>query len=112
MSLDVTGREPTDVVAVRIAVPSQLRDLAGVRGEIVVEVAPPVTLAATIDALETVHPTLAGTIRDRGTGTRRPMIRIYADGEDCSDAAADAVLPAAVVTGREPLRVVGSIAGG
>jgi sulfur-carrier protein len=112
MSEDAPTREPTASVAVRIAVPAQLRDLAGVRGEIVVEVAPPVTLAATLDALEAVHPTLAGTIRDRDTRTRRPMIRIYADGEDYSDAAADAVLPAPVTSGREPLRVVGSIAGG
>jgi sulfur-carrier protein len=110
MSREATP-ESAEAVTVRVAMPSQLRDLAGVRGEVVVEVGPPVTLAAVLDALEATHPTLAGTIRDRATGARRPMIRIYADGEDYSDAAA-AALPAGIVEGREPLRLVGSIAGG
>jgi sulfur-carrier protein len=104
--------EPVEAVAVRVVMPSQLRDLARVRGEVVVEVAPPVTLPAVLDALEAAHPPLAGTIRDRTTGARRPMIRFYADGEDYSDAPATTVLPAGIVEGREPLRLVGSIAGG
>lgn len=97
---------------VRVAMPHQLRTLAKVTGEVVVAVAPPVTLSATLDALEAAHAPLVGTIRDRTTGARRAMIRIYAAGEDYSDAAADTELPGPVVTGREPLRLVGSIAGG
>lgn len=100
-----------DHARVRVAVPGHLRELARVTGEITVEVASPVTVAAVVDALERDHPALAGTIRDRDTGRRRPMIRVYADSEDYSDAWDDR-LPHAVVTGREPLRLIGSIAGG
>ena len=108
------GRTPTSAerVPVRIAVPAQLRDLAKVEGQITVDVVPPVTLAAALEALEAAHPTLLGTVRDRATGARRAMVRIYADGEDYSDAAPTTELPAAVVQGRQPLRLVGSIAGG
>ncbi|MBW3604502.1 MAG: MoaD/ThiS family protein [Actinobacteria bacterium] len=99
-------------VPIRIVVPQQLRTLADVSGEVVVAVAAPVTVAAVIDALEVAHPALAGTIRDRDTGRRRAMIRVYADGEDYSDTWTDAELPDAVTDGREPLRLVGAIAGG
>jgi sulfur-carrier protein len=98
--------------AVRIAMPHQLRQLAGVTGEVEITVATPVTLGAALDALERDHPRLVGTIRDRGSGQRRAMIRIYADGEDLSDAGSEQPLPDAVVTGRQPLRLVGAIAGG
>lgn len=101
-----------DAVPVRIVVPQQLRALARVTGEVVVRAAVPVTVAAVIDALERDHPALAGTIRDRTTGRRRAMIRVYADGEDYSDQWTEAELPAAVREGREPLRLVGAIAGG
>jgi hypothetical protein len=40
------------------------------------------------------------------------MIRVYADGEDYSDTWTDRELPPAVLEGREPLRLVGAIAGG
>ena len=103
---------PAGTVPIRIVVPQQLRTLAQVKGEVVVDVAAPVTTAAVIDALERAHPSLAGTIRDRDTGRRRAMIRIYADGEDYSDTWTDTELPRSVVQGREPLRLVGAIAGG
>jgi len=103
---------PAGTVPIRIVVPQQLRTLAQVKGEVVVDVAAPVTTAAVIDALERAHPALAGTIRDRDTGRRRAMIRIYADGEDYSDTWTDTELPRSVVQGREPLRLVGAIAGG
>jgi sulfur-carrier protein len=99
-------------VAVRIAMPHHLRRLAQVTGEVVVHAATPVTVGAALTALEDAHPTLHGTIRDRTNGRRRPMIRIYAAGEDLSDAPADTELPALVAAGREPLRLVGAIAGG
>ena len=97
---------------VRVALPHQLRVLAGITQEAHVEVAGAVTLGATIDALERTHPELFGTIRDPDTGRRRAMIRIFADGEDLSDAPSEAVLPAAVTAGQQPLRLVGAIAGG
>ena len=104
--------EGQEAVAVRIVLPAQLRDLAKVTGDVLVQVTPPVTIAAALDALEAAHPALAGTIRDRGTGARRAMIRIYADGEDYSNAALTTLLPGSVVEGDQPLRLVGSIAGG
>lgn len=103
---------PRDAVAIRVAMPGQLRDLAGVVGEVEVVVPPPVTLGGVLDALEVRHPVLRGAIRDRETGQRRAMIRVYADGEDLSDAPPATELPAAVRSGREPLRLVGAIAGG
>jgi sulfur-carrier protein len=99
-------------VPIQVAVPNQLRELAHVAGDVVVDVAAPVTVGAVVDALEIAYPMLAGTIRDRATGRRRAMIRIYAAGEDYSDTWAEPELPAAVVEGREPLRLVGAIAGG
>jgi sulfur-carrier protein len=107
----VSAIRSVDAPHVRVAIPQQLRSLARVEGEVVVAVERP-TLSAVLDALESAHPALRGTIRDRTSGRRRPMIRIYADGEDYTDASADVLLPAAVVTGREPLRLVGAIAGG
>lgn len=98
-------------VPIRVVMPGQLRELARVEGAVTVHVDEPVTVATTLDALEAVHPALRGTIRDRVTGRRRAMIRIYAGGEDYSDAPADP-LPQAVVDGREALRLVGAIAGG
>ena len=97
---------------VRVALPQQLRVLAGIVREAHVEVAGTVTLGGTIDALERTHPELFGTVRDPGTGRRRAMIRIFADGEDLSDAPPETVLPAAIAAGREPLRLVAAIAGG
>lgn len=109
-------REPAaasaDPVPIRVVVPQQLRTLAGVSGEVVVDVTGPVTAGAVVEALEATHPGLAGTVRDPDTGRRRAMIRIYADGEDYSDAWTDTELPGSVVEGREPLRLVGAIAGG
>jgi hypothetical protein len=55
---------------------------------------------------------LAGAVRDRATGRRRPLVRFYACQDDLSNTAPDAPLPAAVAAGREPLIIVGAIAGG
>jgi sulfur-carrier protein len=98
--------------SVRIVMPHQLRTLARVRNEVVVEVAHPVTVGAALDALELTYPALLGTLRDRETGRRRPMVRIYAGGVDLSDAPPDTRLPPPVCDGREPLRFIGAIAGG
>lgn len=97
---------------IRVRLPAQLRTLANVDGELEVDVVPPATLGAVLDAVEAGYPTLEGTIRERTTGARRPMIRFFAEGEDLSDAPPDAVLPDAVARGHEPLLVVGAIAGG
>jgi hypothetical protein len=55
---------------------------------------------------------LAGTIRDHTTQKRRPFLRFYACEEDLSNEPLDTPLPDAVVSGKEPLSIIGAIAGG
>jgi molybdopterin synthase sulfur carrier subunit len=55
---------------------------------------------------------LRGTIRDHVTHRRRDFIRFFACGQDLSHQPPDTLLPDAVVTGAEPFRIVGAIAGG
>lgn len=98
---------------VRVVLPYHLYTLARCSTtEVELELAGPVTLGAVLDALEAAYPTLAGAVRDRATGQRRPLVRFYACRDDCSNLAMGALLPEAVATGREPLIVVGAIAGG
>ena len=97
---------------VRVIVPSFLRTLAKVPPEVELEVAPPVTQRAVLDALEARYPALCGTIRDHVTKRRRPLVRFYGCSEDLSNEPPDAVLPAAVAAGDEPFLVIASIAGG
>ena len=97
---------------VRIVLPAPLRTLAALPGDVGVVVDGPVTLAAVLDALEDRHPVLRGTIRDRATGRRRPFVRFFACEEDLSHESPDAALPARVLSGDEPLHVVGAMAGG
>jgi sulfur-carrier protein len=80
--------------------------------EVSLEVEAPVTLRRVLDALEDAHPTLCGTIRDQTTKDRRAFIRFFACNEDLSHDSADDLLPEAVISGREPLIVLGAIAGG
>jgi hypothetical protein len=89
-----------------------LKTLAGVNGEVRLELSGPVTTAAVLDALESRYPVLGGTIRDRATGRRRPFIRFFAGEEDLSHEPADAPLPPAVAAGKEPFCIVGAMAGG
>jgi hypothetical protein len=68
----------------RVVLPTHLWRLAGVSREIELEVEGPVSLEAVLDALETRHPVLRGTIRDHSTKERRAFIRFFACGEDWS----------------------------
>ena len=97
---------------IRVVLPGQLRTLAGVGSEVTVEVDGPVTQGAVLDALERRHPELLGTIRDRQTKRRRPMVRFFACEEDLSDEPPDAPLPEDVASGREPFIVIGAMSGG
>jgi len=72
----------------------------------------PVTIGAVLDALEAQYPMLRGTLRDHVTQERRPFIRFFACQEDWSHEPQEAPLPEAIVTGAEPLWVVGAMAGG
>jgi hypothetical protein len=99
-------------MTVRVELPQFLRRLAQVPdGEVRVEVSS-ATVGAVLDELEERHPALRGTIRDQATGVRRPFLRFFACQEDWSHEAMDAALPEAVASGREPLLIVGAIAGG
>jgi molybdopterin synthase sulfur carrier subunit len=97
---------------IRIVLPAHLRNLARVDGEVRLDVGGEVTLAAVLDALEARYPMLRGTIRDHVTHRRRAFLRFFACEEDLSREPADAPLPEAVATGKEPLLIVGAMAGG
>ena len=97
---------------IRVALPLHLRTLAGVNGDVELEVDDPVTRASVLDALEARYPMLRGTIRDHVAGQRRPFLRFFACGEDVTHEPADAPLPQAVASGAETFYVIGAIAGG
>ena len=97
---------------IRVVLPYHLRMLARVEGEVKLEVEGVVTQRSVLDALEARYPVLRGTIRDHGTGQRRPMLRFFACEQDLSHVPPDTPLPEAVASGEEPLFIVGAIAGG
>jgi len=97
---------------VRAVLPYHLRNLARVGNEIELEIAGPVTVRSVVDAIEARYPMLVGTIRDHATKQRRPFLRFFACEEDWSHEQIDTALPDAVEKGKEPLLIVGAIAGG
>ena len=97
---------------IRVALPAHLRTLAHVDGEVKLDVEGQATQRTVLDALEAAYPMLCGTIRDHVTQQRRPFLRFFACEEDLSHESPDAPLPDAVVAGKEPLLIVGAIAGG
>jgi hypothetical protein len=97
---------------IRVVLPPHLGTLARTDREVTVDVLPPITRSAVLDALETRYPMLRGTIRDHLTGQRRPFVRFFACQEDLTHDPPDAPLPDAVASAAEPLLVVGAIAGG
>jgi sulfur-carrier protein len=97
---------------IRVELPAHLRTLAKVKDEVTLQVEEPVTLRGVLDELEARYPMLQGTIREHGTLKRRPFLRFFACMEDISHQSPDALLPEAVAEGKEPLLVIGAIAGG
>jgi len=97
---------------IRVVLPQHLRTLAGVGAEVSLQVDAPVTAARVLDALEARYPMLKGTIREYGTGKRRAFMRFFACAEDWSHTEMEAELPGAVAEGKEPLLILGAIAGG
>jgi sulfur-carrier protein len=97
---------------IRVVLPSHLKVLARVSGEVQLEVRGTITQRTVVDALEARYPMLHGTLRDHATQRRRAMVRFFACGEDMSHKDPDASLPDAVARGMEPLLIVGAIAGG
>src|SRR5881227_3717160 len=97
---------------IRVHLPSHLRVLAHVTGEVQLDVSGPATQRSVFDALEARYPMLRGTIRDQVTQQRRAFLRFFACEEDLSHESPDAPLPDAVASGKEPFIVIGAIAGG
>ena len=97
---------------IRVLLPPHLRALARVKGEVTVEVTGTPSVLSVLDALEAQYPMLEGTIRDHATRRRRPFLRFFACTEDLSHDPPETPLPEEVVNGKEPLLVVGAIAGG
>jgi sulfur-carrier protein len=92
--------------------PAHLKALAGVRGDVELEIDGEVTRRSILDALEKRYPMLRGTIRDHVAGERRPMLRFFACSEDVTHEPEDAPLPKEIASGTEPFFIIGAIAGG
>ena len=104
---------PTSTATIRVILPFHLKVLAKITsGEVLLEVAPPITQRSVLDALEERYPMLRGTIRGFVTKKRRDFLRLYACQLDLSHESPDTLLPEAVAEGKEPYLVVGAIAGG
>ncbi|HKB29393.1 MAG TPA: MoaD/ThiS family protein [Streptosporangiaceae bacterium] len=97
---------------IRVVLPAHLRTLAQVDGEVELDVQGQVTQRSVLDALEARYPVLAGTVRQHGTGQRRPFVRFFACERDLSHEPPDVPLPDEVAAGAEPFLVVGAMAGG
>lgn len=97
---------------IRVVLPPPLRILAHTGAEIMVDVTGPVTQRTVLDAVEHRYPMLKGTLRDHDTQRRRPLVRFFACEEDLSNDPPDTPLPNEVAAGKEPLLVIGAIAGG
>lgn len=97
---------------IRVKLPAHLRKLAQVDGEVELQLDGAVTLASALDALEARYPMLRGTVREHVTNKRRAFVRFFVCGQDWSHETQNKLLPAAVTGGREPLIILGAIAGG
>ena len=97
---------------IHVVLPYHLQLLAQVGKEVELRIEGDATLDSVLNALESSYPMLRGTIRDQVTKQRRPFLRFFACGQDLSFDAPDALLPAAVLSGAEPFRIVGAMAGG
>ena len=97
---------------IKVVLPAHLRTLGRIEGEVHLEVVGPATVRSVLDALEARYPALRGAIRDHVSLQRRPYVRFFACQEDLSHDPTDTPLPEAVVAGKEPLVIIGAIAGG
>jgi sulfur-carrier protein len=101
------------VPTLRIELPLHLCRLADLPGhEAVLDVPAPVTIASALDTLEAKYPMLRGTIRDHLTHQRRAFLRFFVLEEDWTHLPPNTPLPEAITTAREPLLILGAIAGG
>ena len=91
---------------------THLRTLARVRERSELEVAGPVTVRSGAGCAGGAVSDAAGHDSRPETQQRRPFLRFFACEEDLSHESPDAELPEAVAEGKEPLLIVGAIAGG
>ena len=96
---------------IRVLLPTHLRQIARVTGEVRLDCAG-ATFHALIDRIEELYPMLSGTIRDYASQQRRPFLRFFASQEDLSHLGLDHPLPAEVLAGTEPLIILAAVAGG
>ncbi|MGH2397303.1 MAG: MoaD/ThiS family protein [Gammaproteobacteria bacterium] len=97
---------------IRVVLPTHLRTLARVDGELKLDVEVQATQRSVLDALEARYPMLRGAIRDQVTQRRRAFVRFFACEQDLSHELPDTLLPEAVAMGAEPFLIIGAIAGG
>jgi sulfur-carrier protein len=97
---------------IRVELPYHLRKLAGINGEVKLNIEGQTTQRSVLDALEASYPMLRGTIRDQDSKQRRPFLRFFACGEDLSHESPDTPLPESVASGAEVFLIIGAIAGG
>ena len=97
---------------IRVILPTHLWRLANTQREIELELEGHPTIASVLDALEERYPMLRGTVRDHVSKERRAFIRFFVCGEDWSHEPVDTLLPDLITSGKEPLRIVGAMAGG
>jgi hypothetical protein len=97
---------------ITVVLPTHLRTLAKVQGDVVLEVETPATQRTVLDALEAKFPQLCGTVRDHVTKERRAFLRFFVCNEDWSHESPDKPLPEAITSGKEPFFIIGAIAGG
>jgi len=102
----------SEPVTVRVRLPAHLRTLAQLDREVELPVEAPVTIRSILDALESCHPTLRGTMRQHGGGDRRPFVRFFVGEEDHSHDDPDGPLPETLAEDREVFSVIGAMAGG
>ncbi|MGH3589398.1 MAG: MoaD/ThiS family protein, partial [Pseudonocardia sp.] len=82
-----------NTTTIRLRLPTHLRTLAHVDGEVELHVAGLATQRSVLDALEARYPMLRGTIRDQVTQQRRAFVRFFACEQDLSHDPPDAPLP-------------------
>ena len=97
---------------ITVILPAHLRTLARVDGSIELNIEGKKSVQSLLDSLEKKYPMLRGTIRDHSTLKRRPFLRFYACQQDLSLEPPETTLPEAVLLGKEPFLIVGSVAGG
>src|SRR6188474_2943134 len=97
-SARVVRRGP-DAAMIRVVLPTHVRTLARIDGEVQLDVEGLATQRTVLDALEARYPMLRGTIRDHVTQRRRAFVRFFACEQDLSHDPPDAPLPDAVVQG-------------